>query len=157
MKNPTEIKIKLGPNGIMPTKGTEGAAAYDLYATEDVTLYVCCKIKMDLDFAIELPEGYAAFIYPRSGLGIDGLHLANVVGLIDSDYRGSIGAMLEFNPAIPNDGLVHNQAWDDPIKIKRGDRILQMVIQQIPDTTLIAAETLSTTKRGTGGYGSTGK
>ena len=143
----TEIKIKLGPNGIMPTKGTEGAAAYDLYATEDVPLLrEFNSHTMDLDFAIELPEGFAAFIYPRSGLGSKGLHLANVVGVIDSDYRGNISAKLKFE---------YFSSYN--IKIYRGDRILQMVIQQIPNTTLIAAETLSTTKRGTGGYGSTGK
>ena len=147
------VKIKLLENGMMPTKGSNGAAAYDLYATCDIRIdYVETQgwmifPTMPLGFSMEIPDGYAAFIYPRSGLGSKGLGLANTVGIIDSDFRGELKAV--FNYIVNGEGK--------GLEIKKGDRILQMVIQKLPDIELVEASELSETERGSGGYGSTGK
>lgn len=168
---PIKVKIKLSKGGYMPKKGSDGAAAFDLKATEDIAIMPGQKYMMDLKFSLELPEGYVALIMPRSGLGSKGLHISNVVGVIDSDYRGSIKACLEFMPTDgrtlkkrlfdftkPNSTTIPNHLFNqrNSFNFKKGDRILQMIIQKLPDVELVAVDQLSDTDRGQGGYGSTG-
>lgn len=150
-----EVKIKLN-GGIMPQKATEGAAAYDLYVPEDVVLEKGRQI-IDLKFSMELPNGYAATIQPRSGFSAKGMEavMANtsteeridadvIRGLIDQDYRGNVGV------------IIINRDYNDTLIVKKGTRIAQMQIIKVPDVELVEVEELSETDRGEGGFGSTG-
>ena len=158
------VKIKLN-GGIMPQKATEGAAAYDLYVPEDVQVQRGRQV-VDLKFSLELPRGYAATIQPRSGFSAKGMEVAfdedfnlceeamtarinsDVVrGLIDEDYRGSVGVIVNTSEEYTPYGK-----WI----LKKGTRIAQMQIVKVPQTELVAVSELSDTNRGNGGFGSTG-
>lgn len=163
-----QVKIKLLKGGIMPTKKTDGAAAYDCYAREDVTVGENPTL-IGLGFALELPEGYHAEIVPRSSIGLNtNLRQPNCVGIIDSDYRGEVKAMYECKihncceANIIGDGeyslLSHREYLGfGAEKIKKGERIAQMLIKKNEDVTLVEVDELSETDRGDGGFGSTGK
>ncbi|NCC07516.1 MAG: dUTP diphosphatase [Clostridia bacterium] len=145
-----QIKIKLVRDGAqMPRYATNGAAAADLCAVcadEGITLEAGARALVPTGVAIELPSAeYAAFIYARSGLAVKrGLALSNGVGVIDSDYRGEISV-----------GLVNLST--EPYTIQNGERIAQMCIQPVIIADFTAADDLSSTTRGAGGFGSTGK
>ena len=95
--------------------------------------------------SIALPDGYAGFVQPRSGLAIkQGLSIVNTPGLIDAHYRGELKVILI------------NLAPTNNIQIKKGDRIAQLVIQEVPTVNLIEVEELDETDRGKGGFGSSG-
>lgn len=128
----------------IPTLGTDGAGAFDCYAYHGVMLFPGEQQKIPLGFRMEVPVGHVALLVPRSSTGSRGLHLANVVGVIDSDYRGSVMAVLRNNS-------------NDEIPITRGDRICQMLIVPVVTPALEVVDELSSTERGTGGFGSTGK
>ena len=143
-----KVKIKkLNENATIPTYGSPYAAGADLYAcidgTEAISPSETKLIKTGL--AIELPIGYAAFIYARSGLASKrGLAPANKVGVVDCDYRGEIMVAL------------HNHS-DKIQSIEPGERIAQMVIAPYITAEFEESEALSDTVRGEGGFGSTGK
>lgn len=152
----------------MPKKATDGAAAYDLYVPEDVTLIGWRQV-VNLKISIELPNGYAATIQPRSGFSAKGIEVEEhftlddgsirtesvrvdgdvVRGLIDADYRGEVGVILHFMSLYSNNERLH-------YTIKKGTRIAQMQIVQVPQIELVEADDLSDTERGEGGFGSTG-
>lgn len=143
----TEIKIVMSPNcdDLFPRKAHDDDAAYDLRSREDMILPPGRSTLVPAGFSMELPPGYEAQIRPRSGLALKhDLMLTNSPGTIDAGYRGEVGVIM-FN------------AGKESFSIKRGDRIAQMVIARLPEVTLLAAETLSETLRGEGGFGSTGK
>lgn len=140
-----EIK-KVRENAKIPTRGTSGAAGFDLYAciTEPLTLKKGDTALIPTGIAIAVPEGYAAFIHSRSGLSIKrGICLLNSVGVIDSDYRGEICV-----------GVI--KATDEPYTIEPNERIAQMVIKPVETPELIETDELDSTARGEGGFGSTG-
>ena len=153
------VKIKLMPGGHMPEKKTAGAAAWDCYARirNDFPPVGIKEIRDDefgnkipLGFAMELPKGYHAEIYPRSSLGTKTrLRVSNSVGIIDSDYRGEVCVVLDnIGGPIP---------FPFPYRICDEDRIAQMIIVKDPEVELVEADELSETKRGIGGFGSTGE
>lgn len=161
-----QVKIKLLEGGIMPTKKTDGAAAYDCYAREDVTVGENPTL-IGLGFALELPEGYHAEIVPRSSIGLNtNLRQPNCVGIIDSDYRGEVKAMYE-SKVKPIKVYDHNEYGRccgyhtvmgvEKEHIEAGERIAQMLIKKNEDVTLVEVDELSETDRGDGGFGSTGK
>ncbi len=130
----------------LPEYKTEGAAGMDLMAanTEDVVLKPLDRALIPTGIKIELPRGYEAQIRPRSGLAIkSGITLSNCVGTIDEDYRGEVCV-----------GLINLSR--EEFTIKRGDRIAQMLIAPVIRANIQVLEELSTTARGTGGFGSTG-
>ena len=136
---------KLKENAIVPTRGSEKAAGYDLYACleEAVTIqpHTTCVIGTGLSF--ELPDNTFAAIFARSGLATkSGLAPANKVGVCDSDYRGEYKVPL------------HNHS-NTPATVHNGDRIAQMVVMPFIPVELEEGE-LSETARGAGGFGSTG-
>lgn len=133
------IKIKMS-GGIFPTKGTEGSAAYDLYAPRDGELWPGGVDVIDLGFSLDL-RPYAAILSHRSGMNIKGIF---VYGLIDPDYRGPVKVTLH------NKSIVH-------FKYKEGERIAQMRLVEIPNAGLMEVDELNETIRGEGGHGSTGK
>lgn len=140
-----EIK-KVRENAKIPTRGTSGAAGFDLYAciTEPLTLKKGDTALIPTGIAIAVPEGYAAFIHSRSGLSIKrGICLLNSVGVIDSDYRGEICV-----------GVI--KATDESYTIEPNERIAQMVIKPVEIPELIETDELDSTDRGEGGFGSTG-
>ncbi len=109
-----------------------------------LTLAPGARALIPTGFAMELPEGYEAQIRPRSGLAFKhGVTVLNAPGTIDSDYRGEVKVLLI-------------NLGDEPFRIERGMRIAQLVIQPVSHATLIEADELSTSERGTGGFGSTG-
>lgn len=137
---------KLKENAIIPTYGTPYAAGADLYACLDapVTVQPGETVMIPLGFAMELPEGYAGFVFARSGLAAKrDLAPANKVGVIDSDYRGEC--------MVP----IHNHG-EKPQMIEPGERIAQMAVMPYLAVRFLETEVLSDTARGKGGFGSTG-
>jgi dUTP pyrophosphatase len=140
-----EIKIK-SDSGRLPSYETDGAAGMDLsaYIEEEVTIFPGKTAIVPTGVYIELPAGYEAQVRARSGLAAKhGIGLVNGVGTIDSDYRGEIKAIL-IN-------------WgEEPVTIKNGDRIAQMVICRYEKAKFIVTCALSETERNEGGFGHTG-
>ena len=144
-----DIKISLlehGPKKI-PKYATNGSAGIDIEAAikEPIKIYPGKGVLIPSGFKIALPRNYEAQIRPRSGLAIKyGITVLNSPGTIDSDYRGEVGVILI------------NQGQENFI-IKPKDRIAQMVICNITKINLVEVNLLNKTKRGSGGFGSTGK
>ena len=145
-KMEVKVKIKkLSPEAVMPSKGTDKSAGYDLTAISAFWDKERNQVKYFFGLAFEIPVGYTGLIFPRSSVCKKDLSLSNCVGVIDSDYRGEVTAV--FN--------VTDTSKDNVYSV--GDRIAQMVFMKLPEVELTEVEELSETKRGTGGYGSTGK
>ena len=142
-----KINIKrLTNNATIPTKGSEYAAGYDLYAanTEMITIYPHETVKVGTGLAMELPHGYFGAIFARSGLATkSGLRPANCVGICDEDYRG------EYIVAIHNDTEL-------PRVIDIKERIAQLVLLPYKNISFEEVDKLRDTERGDGGFGSTG-
>lgn len=139
--------VKLSPAAVIPKKATPGAAGMDLYACikNDININPGDLVKVPCGIAVEIPEGYGAFIFARSGLGIKhGITLSNGVGVVDSDYRGEICA-----------GLCN--VGKESYVIHSGDRIAQMVILKVENFIIKESSSLTKTMRGEGGFGSTGR
>ncbi len=138
--------IKLNPNAIVPTYGTEYAAGADLYTLPEgvITINPGETVMIHTGIAMQIPEGTAAFIFARSGIATKrGLAPANKVGVIDSDYRGEV--------MVP----IHNHS-DKVQQIESGERVAQMVIMPYVKAEFVEDETLDETDRDTKGFGSTG-
>lgn len=136
---------RLDPDLPLPGYAHSGDAGMDLYAAEDVVLEPHQRALVPTGIAVAIPEGFAGFVQPRSGLAIkQGLSLANTPGLIDSHYRGEIKII-----AVNLDHVT-------PISIRRGDKIAQFVIQAVVRADLVEVAELDETVRGEGGFGSTG-
>lgn len=142
-----EVKIKkLTDTAKIPTRGSEYAAGYDLYAdiTESVTIKPHETAKIGTGLSVEIPDGYFGAVFARSGLASkQGLRPSNCVGVCDSDYRG------EYIVALHNDS-------EEERTINPADRIAQLVIMPYLAVEFKEVEELSNTKRGDGGFGSTG-
>lgn len=146
MKFDVRIK-KLKENAKMPTYGSDFAAGADVYAAIDeaVTIEPGETKLIPTGLAFEIPEGYAGFVYARSGLASKrNLAPANKVGVIDADYRGEVMV------ALHNHGRV-------PQKVDEGERIAQMIIAPFVTANFIFCDELEDTLRGEGGFGSTGR
>lgn len=142
------IKIKrLSDKAIMPTRGSEYSAGYDLYANieQPIAINPHETVKIGTGWAVEIPDGYFGAIFARSGLAAkEGLRPANCTGVCDSDYRG------EYIVAIHNDSDIVRE-------ITPHERIAQLVIIPYLYVDFKEADKLSDTSRGEGGFGSTGK
>ena len=129
----------------LPRYAYPGDAGLDLRSNADLVIEPFERRLIPTGLAIAIPEGYAGFVQPRSGLALrQGLSFPNTPGLIDSHYRGELKVV-----AINLDS--HN-----PIRIKRGDRIAQLLIQEVPVVNLVEVKELDETDRGSGGFGSSG-
>lgn len=145
-QNNVTLPIKrLDPSVELPSYAYEGDAGLDLRSNEDVTLAPFERRLVGTGLAIAIPEGYAGFVQPRSGLALrEGLSMANTPGLIDAHYRGELKVCaINLDPA-------------KSIHIERGERIAQLVIKQVPVVRLQEVDELDETDRGTGGFGSSG-
>lgn len=142
-----QVKIVNKSNHALPAYETAGAAGMDIRAfiENDIELKPLERKLVPTGLFIELPEGYEAQLRPRSGTALKhGISLPNSPATIDSDYRGEIKVALI-------------NLSTETFTIKTGDRIAQMVIARHEKAEWISVETLSETKRGEGGFGSTGK
>jgi dUTP pyrophosphatase len=144
MNERIDVAIKRLDEGLpLPAYAYEGDAGLDLLSGEDVVLQPFERRAIPTGVAVAIPQGYAGFVLPRSGLALKkGLSLANTPGLIDAGYRGEIKvAAVNLDP-------------NEPVRIQRGDRIAQLVIQQVACVHLVAVDELDNTERGAGGFGS---
>lgn len=127
----------------VPTKSNRTDAGFDLYADEDKFVFANKRTTIKTGISLEMTDTLAGLIWPRSGLsvkkGIDVL-----AGVIDSGYRGEIMVCL-YNTS------------DEDVEIKRGDRIAQIIFQEVPVISLQLREQLGSSQRGSNGFGSTGK
>lgn len=139
--------MKIKPDATLPTYAHDSDAGADLYAYEDVTIYPGERHAVRTGIAVDVPEGYAGLIHPRSGLAAGkGLTVLNAPGTIDPGYQGEVKVIIyNADPYLPAD-------------IKRGDRIAQLILQKVEHMTFeIVDEFTNSTDRGSGGFGSTGR
>lgn len=139
-----KVYTELGIGAVVPEYASEGAAAADLYAAEGSTIHSGCTAKVDTRVKVAIPEGHVGLVVSRSGLAFrEGIIVLNGVGVIDSDYRGNVAVLLW------NTG-------DSDFQIEPGNRIAQMLIVPVSQPDYVTTRSLDATKRGDGGFGSTG-
>ncbi|MFD8563463.1 dUTP diphosphatase [Streptosporangium canum] len=130
----------------LPSYAHPGDAGADLHAVGDVELLPGERVTVGTGVAIALPDGYAAFVHPRSGLATKhGVTLVNAPGTVDAGYRGEIKVTLL------------NTDTKDALRLRRGDRIAQLVIQRVEKAVFHEVDRLPGSARGAGGFGSTGR
>lgn len=141
-----EVRTRaLVPHAVLPSYAHDDDAGADLCAAEDIVLAPFARALVPTGVAIALPPGHAGFIHPRSGLSArHGITVVNAPGTIDAGYRGEI--------KIPLINLDPQSTYT----ITRGDRVAQLIVQQVSHAQFTAVEALDDTARGTGGFGSTG-
>ena len=154
-----EVKIKkLHKDAVIPKYETAGSAGMDLTAvSKEYDEYG--NICYDTGLAFEIPENHVGLIFPRSSLSKKDLSLANHVGVIDADYRGSVS--FKFKPTLCYaDYITVPQITDNDIvheDYSIGDRIGQIIVVPYPKVSFVEVDELTETERGTGGFGSTNK
>jgi dUTP pyrophosphatase len=146
--HPDSVEVliqRLDPGLPLPGRAHPGDAGTDLFAAQDVELAPGQRALVPTGVAIALPDGYAAFVHPRSGLAAKhGVTIVNAPGTIDAGYRGEIRVTLL------------NTDAEHPVRFQRGDRIAQLVVQRVAYPVFYEVETLPGSARGDGGFGSTG-
>ena len=156
---------KLTKTAIIPTRGSDGAAGFDLYADsfevpENIPGVFSCErangievpvgttVKVHTGIAMAIPEGYVGLLFARSGLACkQGIRLANSVGVIDEDYRGEIVAVLHIDA---------NYTQSKSVELQKGQRVAQIMFVKYNPFEMEEVEDLDETARGSGGFGSTG-
>jgi dUTP pyrophosphatase len=142
-----DVPVRLiSPAGTPPRYALPGDAGADLSLAEDVDLAPLQRALVGTGVAVAIPEGYAGFVHPRSGLAHRlGLSLVNAPGTIDAGYRGEIKVnLINLDPTTP-------------LSLRRGDRIAQLVVQPVVRARFVPVEELPDSERGDGGHGSTGE
>jgi dUTP pyrophosphatase len=138
--------LRVDARAILPTRAHPGDAGLDLYALEPVDLAPGARASVRTGIAIEIPEGQAGLVLPRSGLAArHGIALVNAPGLIDAGYRGEIRVLLL------------NTDRDQPLALGAGDRIAQLVLVEVAAPDPIEVSELEQSDRGEGGFGSSGR
>lgn len=136
---------KLDPHAILPTRATEHSAGLDLYAAADIRIASGSSVTVPTGISAAIPHGCVGKLYIRSGHARKhGLELSNSVGIIDSDYRGEIMA------------LIRNKGRR-PYTIRRGERFCQLIIEEYVHAEVTEVDALPDSDRGAGGFGSTGQ
>jgi dUTP pyrophosphatase len=137
---------RLDPGLPLPAYAHAGDAGADLRAADDVVLPPGGRATVGTGIAVAVPDGYAAFVHPRSGLASrHGITVANAPGTVDAGYRGEVRVvLLNTDPA-------------EPFTVRRGDRIAQLVVQPVTRVRFVDVAELPATPRGEGGFGSTGR
>jgi dUTP pyrophosphatase len=137
--------VRLDPGLPVPSYAHPGDAGADLHAAVDVELAPGERALVPTGLSIALPDGYVALVHPRSGLAArHGLSIVNAPGTVDAGYRGEIKVLL----------INHDPV--EPVVLRRGDRIAQLVIQRFERARFVEVGVLPESVRGAGGYGSTG-
>lgn len=136
---------RLDPELPLPVYALPGDAGADIVAAEDIRLDPGARAVLPTGIAIAVPDGYAAFVHPRSGLAARaGLGLVNAPGTIDSGYRGEVKVIV----------INHDSAA--ALQLQRGERIAQLVFQRVETASFVEVDQLPASVRGAGGHGSTG-
>jgi dUTP pyrophosphatase len=139
------VPVVLDPGAVLPAYAHLGDAGADLACAHDVVLEPGERSTVATGVRIALPEGYAAFVHPRSGLAArHGVTVVNAPGTVDAGYRGEIRVTLL------------NTDLRTPVVLHRGDRIAQLVVQKVERADFVPVEELPASVRGEGGFGSTG-
>ncbi|MFC4063131.1 dUTP diphosphatase [Planomonospora corallina] len=147
MNRPVEVLIhRLDAELPPPSYAHPGDAGADLRTVQDVELLPGERVTVGTGVAIALPDGYAAFVHPRSGLAAEhGVTIVNAPGTVDAGYRGEIRVTLL------------NTDAKGTVRLRRGDRIAQLVVQKVERAAFYEVERLPGSARGDGGFGSTGR
>lgn len=142
---PVRLRVKrLDPQVPLPSYAHDGDAGLDLCAAEDVILVPMERAAVATGLAIAVPTGWVGLVHPRSGLALrQGLTVANAPGTIDAGYRGELKVILV-------------NLGDEAVTIARGDRVAQLVLQEVGAAEVVEVDDLDDTTRGDGGFGSTG-
>jgi dUTP pyrophosphatase len=137
---------RLDPGIAVPTYAHPGDAGVDLVTTVAADVAPGERVLLPTGIALALPEGYAAFVHPRSGLAVRyGVSLVNAPGTVDAGYRGEISvSLVNLDPR-------------ERVVLERGDRIAQLVVQRVEHAVFHEVQTLPGSDRGTGGFGSSGR
>jgi dUTP pyrophosphatase len=137
---------RLDPGVPLPTYAKGGDAGADIVSAIDITLAPGERALVPTGISIALPDGYVALVHPRSGLAIKhGVTMVNAPGTVDAGYRGELKLIL----------INHDKS--ETVSFKRGDRVAQLVIQQVERAEFIEVQELPGSGRGTDGFGSTGR
>ena len=144
MKTNVYFRMNDGDEDLAPSKAHHDDAGYDLRSNTEITLPPGVVRLVPTGLYLELPCGFEAQVRPRSGLALKhGVTILNSPGTIDAGYRGEVGVIML-------------NTLSEPFMIERGARIAQMVIQKLPEVELVPAAMLADSRRGAGGFGSTG-
>jgi dUTP pyrophosphatase len=136
---------RLRPEATLPTRAYPGDAGLDLYAVEEHTLWPGERASIGTGIAVQIPEGQAGLVVPRSGLAAKhGISVVNAPGLIDAGYRGEIRVLL-----LNNDS-------EHAFEVSPGDRIAQLVLVEVRTPAVSEVSSLDASERGAGGFGSSG-
>ena len=134
---------RVRPDAVVPSRAYAGDAGVDLAAIERIELGPGERAVVPTGLAVAIPDGYAGFVQPRSGLASrHGITIVNTPGLVDSGYRGELMVVL------------HNTDRAEPFVVEAGMRIAQLVVLPIPEVELVEVEELPATERGRRGFGS---
>lgn len=146
MKNVQVLITRLDESIPLPQYAKGGDAGADIVSRIDITLKPGERALVPTGISIALPDGYAAFVHPRSGLAIKhGVTMVNAPGTVDAGFRGELQC------------IMINHDPQDSITFKKGDRIAQLVIQKVERAEFVEVSDLPGSGRGTGGFGSTGR
>ena len=137
--------IRLSEKATLPTRGHDSDAGLDLYAAEGARISPGGRVSVGTGLAVAIPDGLAGLVLPRSGLALKhGISLVNTPGLIDPGYRGEVRVLL------------HNTDRTSEFKLAAGDRVAQLILVPIAHASPLESDSLDSSVRGSGGFGSTG-
>ena len=148
MDESLEVMVARTDDGArLPTRGSEYAAGWDLYSLEEYVVPFRKSVKLRTGLRVAIPVGYEGQVRARSSLGSKGLILPHSIGTIDADYRGELFVLMTW--------IGEGESY----RVKAGERIAQLLISPIPEVSFkeVSIEQLGDTKRGDGGFGSTGR
>ena len=148
MDESLEVMVARTDDGArLPTRGSEYAAGWDLYALEEYVVPFRKSVKLRTGLRVAIPVGYEGQVRARSSLGSKGLILPHSIGTIDADYRGELFVLMTW--------IGEGESY----RVNAGERIAQLLISPIPEVSFkeVSIEELGDTKRGDGGFGSTGR
>jgi dUTP pyrophosphatase len=143
---PAPLRVRrLSADAVLPTRAYPGDAGLDLHAVESAVLAPGERVSVGTGIAVEIPDGQAGLVLPRSGLAVrHGIALVNAPGLIDAGYRGEVRVLLL------------NTDRREPFSISPGDRIAQLVLVAVQCPAVVEVRDLAASERGAGGFGSSG-
>ncbi len=135
---------RLDPDVSLPRYANPGDAGLDLASAEDRVVQPGERVAVSTGLAVAVPEGWVGLVHPRSGLALrSGLTVVNAPGTVDAGYRGELKVLLV-------------NLGDEPVTIGRGDRVAQLLLQEVGVAEVVEVDELDETQRGAGGFGSTG-
>jgi dUTP pyrophosphatase len=137
--------MRLRDDAVLPSRAHSGDAGFDLSACEEITIGVGERAAVGTGIAVEIPEGHAGLVVPRSGLALrHGISMVNAPGVIDAGYRGEVRLLLL------------NTDDESPFTIERGMRVGQLLVVPVADIDVVETDEVTATERGLGGFGSSG-